>query len=193
MASEIRNPGGANRLDGGRVLAERIWYVALTEWGQENLARSECHRLDFQTFLPLVRRRQQMRDGRARQVIEVAFPGYLFVLMQEPEHWHRLKRARGVAGVLHSVGDRERPAEVAPDIMAAMLASASAQNILEDLSDPPADVAKIEVGQTVRITTGWLRGLVGTCTWSSSQRVAVLLDAMGQRITVERRHVEPDA
>jgi transcription antitermination factor NusG len=168
------------------------WYVALTEWGQEALARGECQQADIQSFLPFVRKRQQLRDGKLRHVIEVAFPGYLFVLMQEPEHWHRLKRARGIAGVLHAVGDRERPAEVRPDIMASMLASASAQGVLEALSDPPADLARIDVGQAVRITHGWLAGLVGMCTWASSQRVGVLLEAMGQRITVERRHVEPD-
>jgi transcription antitermination factor NusG len=178
------------RLECGHYSAP--WYVALTEWGQERLARGECQQAEIQTFLPLVRKRQQLRDGKVRQVIETAFPGYLFVLIQHPDHWHRMKRARGVAGVLHAVGDRERPAEVQQHIMAGLLAAASPQGILEALSDPPTDLAVIEVGQHVRITTGWLAGMVGTCTWSSAQRVAVLLEAMGQKVTVERRSVEAE-
>lgn len=182
---------GSGSLVCGRYSAP--WFVALTEWGQETLARGECQQADIQTFLPLVRKRQQMRDGKLRHNIEPAFPGYLFVLIEDAGHWHRLKRARGIAGVLHAVGDRESPAEIRPCIMAALLSCASAQGVLESLSDPPADLARVEVGQQVRITQGWLAGMVGTCTWSSAQRVAVLLEAMGQRIKVDRRNVEPTA
>jgi transcription antitermination factor NusG len=180
---------GNDRLECGRYSAP--WYVACTEWGQEALARGECLAAEIQTFLPLVRKREIMRDGKVRHRVEAAFPGYLFVMVEQDDQWHHLKRARGIAGVLHAVGDREKPAQVRPALMAAMLASASPQGILEALSAPPTDLARIAVGQPVRINHGWLAGMVGVCTWSSAQRVALLVEAIGQRVTLQRRNVEP--
>lgn len=177
-----------DRLECGRYSGP--WYVACTEWNAEALARSSCLAAGIQTFLPFVRRRQQLRDGRVRNTVEVAFPGYLFVLVAHTADWHRLKRARGIAGVLHAVGDREVPAEMPAHVMAQLLAAASQQGILEELSDPEVGLPPIEPGASVRIRTGWLAGVVGTCEWSTERRVSLLFDLVGKRLTLDRGDVE---
>lgn len=167
------------------------WYVAATESGQEDLARGECGQRGIQTFLPLVRRIRELRDGRRLRVIEKAFPGYLFVLVAERADWHQLKRCRGIGGVLHAVGDAERPARVPQQVMTELLVAGGKSGILESLSAPP-DLPRVEVGQRVVITSGLFAGQAGTCEWSAAQRVSVLLQAIGLgRVTIERRYVEP--
>lgn len=187
LTHSLRDPRPGT-LECGRYRA--AWYVAATEWSQEDLARGECLQAKVQTFLPLVRVVVPCKDGRRRRVIEKAFPGYLFVLIAEAADWHGLKRARGVDKVLHAVGDRERPAEVPQAWMARLLASASKAGILEEFSAAPDE--RIERGAQVVITSGLFAGQSGTCEWSAAQRVAVLLDAIGLgRVTLDRRYVEP--
>ena len=183
----LRDPSPGT-LECGRYQA--AWYVAATEWGQEDLARGECLQRGIQTFLPLVRVVVPCKDGRRLRKTEKAFPAYLFVLIVAPGDWHQLKRCRGLAGVLPEVGDRERPAKVPQPWMDTMLAAASKEGVLEAFSAPP-DLPADKHGERVTVTSGLFAGQSGTCEWSAAPRVAVLLDAVGLgRVTLDRRYVE---
>lgn len=188
--SALPAPGDGS-LECGRYRDAR-WYVALTEHRAEELARGECAKRGLQTFLPLIRDLVECADGRTRRVTVPAFPGYLFVLAS-PADWHGMKRCRGIAGVLHHVGDREAPAIMPTGVVEAWLARASLTGVIEDLSVPDAPRDELDPGQQVRVTAGPFSRFTGLVQRSGAERVVVLLSIFGRSGPVElhRRHIEP--
>lgn len=174
----------------GRYGARR-WHVIQTEPGQEYLASQSILELGFQRFLPLVRIAHPATDKRPRRTELVpAFRGYVFALWGAGEAWQAIRRARGVAGILHRMGDPESPAPVNPAFVGRMLAVASQQGVLEDERSVPAILPPVQSGAEVVVTLGPLAGWRGICEMSGDQRIAVLLGEVGKRVTLLRGHVE---
>lgn len=116
-------------MDCGRMV-DPVWVVACTEYQAEPLARAECLKAAFQTFFPLVRILvPQTNRPPIRQTVP-AFPGYLFVLTPFAR-WHKLRSMRGMAGVLHTVGNCEEPVVLPMDLMNGLLARAGIQGTLD--------------------------------------------------------------
>lgn len=174
----------------GRYSAPR-WHVVQTEPGAEQLASQSVLELGFQRFLPLVRVAHPATPKRPRRTEVVpAFRGYLFVLWSAGDCWQHIKRARGVAGVLHRLGDPESPAPVSRRFMEDLLAAASPVGVLEDKRSDPAILPPLEQGVEVVVTLGPLAGWRGICEVSGDQRIAILLDQVQRRVSLPRGHVE---
>jgi transcription antitermination factor NusG len=168
------------------------WHVIATEWQAETLAAVSCREAGFQTFRPLIRKRDMATPLRpARITLTDAFPGYLFVLWHASEPWGRVKSARGVAAILHATGDRERPAVVRAAVMDALLSRASLLGIIEDISAPDI-LPALAANTPVRIRRGHLTGHLALCEWSTEERVGLLFDILGvsARVIQRRDQVE---
>jgi hypothetical protein len=174
------------------------WLCVAHEWGQRELAMGTIRdlrdwtgeRVASNVYSPLIRKTIAQPGRPPIRQIMPCWRGYLAVLVN-PDAWHLLTRTRGVAHVLHAVGDRQSPAWIAHSRMDAMLEMTSKAGVVEAWSDPPK-LPAIEVGARVRITGGALAGREATVCLSSEARVAVLMDMLGReaKATVERRHVE---
>lgn len=184
----------------GRMEAPGWLVVALvSEWcGAEPPAAGELRRADVQVFAPLVRIRV-LQPGRPNGNLRLvpAFPGYLFALPPRPEDWHRIKRTRGVAGVLHMAGNPGRPAEVPPALMGRLLARASKLGVLEDVSVPdvPAGAAPPPLDQGTRcvVTAGLFEGRAGVVERCKGWTVRLVLDGVGIPAVMRRDQVEAAA
>ena len=162
---------------------ELCWFVVLTEWQQEQLARHECARLGAQVFAPLVRILVPQRNRPAIRQLQPAFPGYLFVLVA-PAAIARLRYARGVAGLLYEVGQAVTPAIVPTHLMDAMLARATIQGVLERKLDRdlPAWVVGEEPAPAdptrAKVKRQW-RALADLADMGADDRLRLLHDIVG--------------
>lgn len=174
----------------GRYSAPR-WYVVQSEPGAEYLAAQSILELGLQRFLPLVRIAHPATPKRPRRTETVpAFRGYVFALWSERERWQDIKRARGVAGILHRLGNPECPAPVSSRFMGSLLAVASPLGVLEDARSDPAILPPIECGAEVAVTMGPLAGWRGVCEMSGEQRITILLAEVHKKVELLRGHVE---
>ena len=174
----------------GRYSAPR-WHVVQAEPGAEHLAAQSILELGFQRFLPLVRLAHPATPKRQRRTETVpAFRGYVFALWAEGERWQDIKRARGVAGILHRLGNPECPAPVSSRFMAGLLAAASALGVLEDARSEPAILPPIQAGAEVQVNLGPLAGWRGVCEMSGDQRITILLADVHKKVELLRGHVE---
>lgn len=167
------------------------WHVVQTEPGAEHLASQSILELGFQRFLPLVRVAHPATPKRPRRTELVpAFRGYVFALWGAGECWQSIKRARGVAGILHRLGNPESPAPVSRRFMEGLLAVASPLGVLEDSRSDPAILPPLEPGAEVLVTIGPLAGWRGVCQMSGEQRIVILLADVQKRVEMPRGHVE---
>ena len=174
----------------GRYSAPR-WHVVQTEPGAEQLASQSILHAGFQRFLPLVRVAHPATPKRPRRTDLVpAFRGYVFTQWSVGERWQDIKRARGVAGILHQLGNPECPAPVSNRFMDGLLAVASPLGVLEDARSDPAILPPLEPGSNVVVTFGPLTGWRGVCQMSGDQRIAIMLADVHKRVELLRGHVE---
>lgn len=168
------------------------WHVVVTEHQAERLAAQSVADLGFATCLPLIRRRTSATAARAaRTIVFPAFAGYLFVAWAARAEWQRVRRSRGVSGVLTSIG-ADVPAVVPVAFMAALHSRMGADGVLEDLSVPDL-LPALPAMTWARITKGPLSGSIAFVEWSTEERVGVLLEMMGgeRRAKLRRDQVEP--
>lgn len=168
------------------------WHVIATEYQDERLAQQSVSDLGFATCLPLIRRRTEATSARAARTITFpVFSGYLMAAWSPAAEWQRIRRARGVAGILTAVGT-EMPATVPDAFMAALAARMAPDGVVEDLSVPDL-LPALPVMTQVLITRGPLAGQSGIVEWSSEERVALLLHVLGgyRRAQMRRDHVTP--
>lgn len=177
----------------GRYCAPLLrWHVIQTEPGAEALASQSILELGFQRFLPLVRRAIPASGKRPRRTETIpAFRGYLFALWGEGDCWQRIKSARGVAGILHVLGDPERPAPVSAGFMSKLLAVASPLGVLEDQRSDPDILPPLDTGREVVVTQGPFAGQRGICEMSGAERISILLAETQHRVKMRRDHVAP--
>jgi transcription antitermination factor NusG len=174
----------------GRYSAPQ-WHVVQTEPGAEYLASQSILELGFQRFLPLVRVAHPATPKRPRRTeLLPAFRGYVFALWSADERWQNIKRARGVAGILHQLGNPERPAPVSKRFMEGLLAVASPLGVLEDARSDLDILPPLKPGTEVVVTLGPLAGWRGICEMSGEQRIAILLADVQKRVKLPRGHVE---
>ena len=174
----------------GRYSAPR-WHVIQTEPGAEQLASQSILEAGFQRFLPLVRVVHPATTKRPRRTDLVpAFRGYVFTQWSVGERWQDIKRARGVAGILHQLGNPECPARVSNRFMERLLAVASPLGVLEDERSEPDTLPPIKAGTDVVVTLGPLAGWRGVCQMSGDQRIAIMLADVHKRVELPRGHVE---
>lgn len=178
---------GMNMLRGG----EAAWHIVAVDHPYEQAAAAGMRALpDFQALVPLVRVLIPQSNRPAIRKLMVAFPGYVLALWAPGAPWHKLREIDHVAGVLHQVGERERPAEVDPVFMFRLLAALSPQGVLEDDRSVPDRERVVAKGEQVRVHALG-QELAGVCDAAGDRRVSVLLGQI--RLTVPRHRVEPAA
>lgn len=168
------------------------WHVVATEWQAEDLAAAEVRSKGFQVFRPKVRLRQpgtRLRPGRV--VLQDAFPGYLLVRWADGELWGAVKAAKGVASILHAVGNREDAACIPAEFMEWLFDQCGDSGILRDEAGPDR-LPPIPANTWIRIARGPMAGSIALCEWSSEERVALLFEIMGgqRRTQIRRDHVK---
>ena len=153
----------------------KAWYCAYTQPRMEFWARSNLWERGFEVYLP-VHRRRRSHARRVDWVSAPLFPRYLFVEVD-----FDAGERRGVAsapGVAHLVAFGERPATVAPEIVAEIRAREDASGHI--------DVRKAWTpGEAVTVRHGALCEQAGLFqAIDDGQRVVVLLNLLGRQVRV---------
>lgn len=201
------NSGGARPNSGPKRIvylvrpdAER-WYCLRSDWAGEETAALEIGIAGFEVFAPTIwtPARAARRDGRsirpARPAqVESMFHRYLFARFRRTNA--NLQEIRALPGVDCILGTAPDAPIAMPDDAIEIIRKVCSANGCQY----PADVnlqalhapLPIAVGAATRMLGGPMADLAGICQWSSSQRVAILLQILGRdvRVTVPRAAVE---
>jgi len=153
------------------------WFCLRAQPKHEAIAAAHLRKMaEIEVFLPRIRFRRATRQGSV-WVTEALFPGYLFARFDWQSSLRRVQAARGVSNVVH-FGDRW------PTVEATLIEELRVAVGSAELCVVPAELAP---GDEVTITTGAFRGLqaVVTSVMPSRERVAVLMDFLGQQTTIQ--------
>jgi transcriptional antiterminator RfaH len=156
------------------------WYAVYTKNGAETLAEGHLQRQGFSTYLP--RYRKERRHARRITLVKAPlFPRYLFVALDlDRDRWNAVN---GTHGVRYLVAMGDRPSAVPDGVVEAIRARETDEKLIALPPQPP-----FESGEVVRVTGGPLLDQAGIfqCV-DDRQRVVVLLDILGRRLTVPLR------
>ena len=165
-AAEIHPPGAAP-----------AWFCLLTQPKHEHIAAAHLKDdPEIEIYLPRIRFKRATRRGPV-WFTEALFPNYLFARFDLAACVRRVSAARGVRGVVH-FGDRW---PVVPEAVIEELRATLGADQVHVVGD------ELRPGESVRIAGGAFHGLqaVVTRVMPSRERVAVLLEFLGQQTTVE--------
>jgi transcriptional antiterminator RfaH len=153
------------------------WFCVKSQPKHEHIAAAHLQReVALEVFLPRIRFKRSSRAG-SFWVTEALFPGYLFARFDLRESLRWVQSCAGVRGVVH-FGTRW------PAIPEDAIREMQAQ-----LGEEPVRVLNpdFQPGDRVRITGGAFHGLEALVSkiLSGRERVAILLEFLGQQTTVE--------
>lgn len=157
--------------------AVKKWYAVHTQVKSENKAEFNLIRQGYEVYCPQVKKYR--RHARKTDVITVPlFPGYIFALLDiDKQAWRSIN---GTYGVCYLVGTGDRPSPVPEGLVEAIAARQAADGGVE----LPHSV--FQAGDKVVIDGGPFKGLVGEfMRLKDSERVLVLLDIMGRKVSTE--------
>lgn len=161
------------------------WYLVYCKPRQEDVAKLNLERQDFETYLPKIHQRRR-RLGRRVFVVEPMFPRYLFIhLDTHHDNWGPIRSTLGVTSLVRF---GQHPTPVPGDLIGTLREREDQQGI-QVL--PPKDFKR---GDSLRIADGAMTGFEGIFVARSGRdRVVVLLEIMGKqaRVQVPRDVIEP--
>lgn len=151
-----------------------FWAVAQTVTNRESFVAERIEESGFEIFMPKTR----MRINGDMRVIAL-FPGYLFVRIID--RWRAAAKTMGVLGLIMS---GESPA-CCPDEEIEKIKMQMRGGLVRLPKPEPAKCA-FEIGQTVRIISGSLRGFEAIYDgMGAHERECVLLEILGRMTRVE--------
>ena len=153
------------------------WFCINTQPKHEHILAAHLRiMVGVEVFLPRVRFKRAVRE-RATWVTEALFPGYLFAHFNWETSMRRVQYTAGTRSIVHFGNSFPTISEKIIDELRQILGTKELHTIPEDLSP----------GDMVRISEGTLRGLSAVVSriLPSQQRVAVLMELLGQQTTVE--------
>jgi len=165
---------------------EKKWYVIHTYSGYENKVKTtlelkvQAMGLEdtiSQILIPMEDEIDE-KDGVQKVVKRKLFPGYVLVEMEVNDNsWYVVRNTPGVTGF---VGSATKPVPLSDSEVAYILKSQG----LDKKASAPVDV---EVGETVRITSGAFENILGTITEMNSEKgtVKLLIEAFNRETSVE--------
>jgi transcriptional antiterminator RfaH len=162
------------RPDSGCRLA---WFCLRSQSKHEHIAAAHLSKeAGIEVYLPRIRFKRATRRGPA-WFVEALFPSYLFARFDLTTDLRKVCHARGVQGVVHFGEHWPIVPDAAIEELRATVGPEEVHVIREDLHP----------GETVQIAGGSFHGLraVVTRVMPSRERVAVLLEFLGQQTTVE--------
>ena len=155
------------------ICAEAKWYVLKTKARQEKRAMDNLQRQNVECYCPEAWVEKIFR-GKKSQIIEVLFPGYLFVNFEHPaSSIHSVNSTRGVQSFVSFGG---APARV-PLALIEQLKGKTKQTKNSLISDLPRK------GDKLRVIDGPFNGIsVVFCQPNGEARAEVLLKIMNQQV-----------
>jgi transcription antitermination factor NusG len=174
------------------MMAE-AWFVVETKFRREPQAEDDIRALGFECFMPIEVRRRQDRTRNKRPIIEYTvpmFPRYVFPRfdISQPCGWQRIARLHTVKGWLKPAAT-SLPSPVRQDFIDRVKAEQIAVRAALT-NDHAITLEPLPAGTRVIIQEGPFATLGGIVSMSTSQRVRLLLDAVGfSDLHIARRSV----
>jgi transcriptional antiterminator RfaH len=153
------------------------WYCIQTHQKKEFLAASQIINQGFTVFLPTFVS-ETVRRGEKQARIQPLFSSYLFVEFDpDQDIWFPLMHTIGVKKLFSTGITKDKnfgyikPTAVPTDFIT---------SLQQQVSAPPAQpaVAMIVPGARLRVTSGIFENKTGICSWSTTKRVALLMEVM---------------
>ncbi len=164
------------------------WYAVHSLPRKEASAQMQLHNQQFRTFLPRIRKTRR-HARKLDTVLAPFFPRYLFVILDlERDRW---RSVNGTIGVSRLVMQNDRPQALPSGIVENLVACVNEDGLLSFDKE-----GRLKVGQKVELLGGPFVSQLGIVErLDSRERVALLLDLMGQkvRVNVSSRDVMPAA
>lgn len=159
-----------------RAPGETLWYAVHTQPRLEMKALAHLRRQNYQTYLPLLRRKIR-HARRVEQVLRPFFPRYLFVALNlEQQGWRSIRSTIGVSDIVRF---GEQPTPLPPGVIDTLKSYEDAGGAIE------APRKMINKGDKVSVLEGPFSRLLGLCeAVTDSERVMVLLDLLGRKVRV---------
>jgi transcriptional antiterminator RfaH len=175
----IHSAASGSMLGGGesQVPMADGWFCLRAQPKHEHIAAAHLKKMaDVEVFLPRIRFQRPTRQGLV-WVTEALFPNYLFARFDWKHSLRQVQAARGVSGVVH-FGERW------PQIEAGVIAELQAACGADELHFIANELCP---GDAVLIADGAMRGLLAVVSRAmpAQQRVAVLMEFLGQQTTIE--------
>ena len=153
------------------------WFCVRSQPKHEHIAAAHLQReAALEVYLPRIRFKRATRSG-AYWVTEAMFPGYLFARFDLRESLRWVQSCAGVSGVVHFGQRWPTMPEAAIQELRATLGEQTVHEVHADF----------QPGDRVLITGGTFHGLEALVSklLSGRERVAILLEFLGQQTTVE--------
>lgn len=151
------------------------WFCLRTQSKREHIAAAILSKIEsVEVFCPRISQIKKTRVGKKR-FVEAMFPGYIFAKFALVDNYRRVIHTQGVCGIVGHGNRRALPERLIDELRASV-----PEGIIE-APDP-----SIEPGAKIEFVSGSLQGLNGKvlAQLSSSNRVQVLLEFLGNEITV---------
>lgn len=169
--------------------AKKQWYVIHTYSGYENKVKTtleqKVHAMGLEEDISLIvvplADEIEEKDGVKKVVKRKIYPGYVFVEMKvtkdmsspskpwevPSESWYIVRNTPGVTGFL---GTATKPVPLSDSEAAAMLKSQGLDQDAQEETAEPVQILDVEVGETVRITSGPMENRFGVITEIDHER-----------------------
>lgn len=155
------------------------WFAVQVQPRREKLASMHLERQDYRVFAPRIKRFAR-RSGRAVEVTEALFPGYVFVALDR--NWDSWRSINGTIGVSRLVMFGDEPATLPPDFVETLFDSADTQGVVAFDTD-------LKAGDPVRIIGGAFDNITGTLLSADrNARVMILVHLLSgpRRMSIDR-------
>lgn len=156
------------------------WFAVYTKPRCEESVAFRLRDAGLNAISPRVKSRR-FRGSRLVEDVEPLYPCYMFAEFEIEKYWHMITYTRGVRYIV----GKENPIAVHEGIINAIV-----ENTVEGVVVPlPPDLSP---GDRVRIKDGFLKNFYGMFKkeLNGSQRVNILLEALGCKVEVDKCRVE---
>ena len=154
------------------------WYVIYTKANNELLAIKKLKKENYNVYCPMYL--SVVKHARKiRKILKPFFPGYLFIRLDiEKDSWISINYMIGVKKLLD---DGKFPIALDQGIIDEILSLQNNQGFIDNV-----ELDLFKINQEVIVNDGPFQGLKGTFKGlSAGQRVEVLLNMLGRKLTVK--------
>ena len=167
---------------------EKRWYVLHTYAGYENRVKSNlesrAQSMGMQDYIFRVvvaeETVREVKDGKAKEVVENTFPGYVLVeMIMTDQAWYIARNTPGVTGFLGSHGGGSKPTPLLPEEVERIINRMGADITVSDID--------VKEGDTVKVIAGPFADLTGKVTEvdHEKQKLKVNVEMFGRETSAE--------
>ena len=167
---------------------EKRWYVLHTYAGYENRVKSNlesrAQSMGMQDYIFRVvvaeETVREVKDGKAKEVVENTFPGYVLVeMVMTDQAWYIARNTPGVTGFLGSHGGGSKPTPLLPEEVERIMKRMGADITVSDID--------VKEGDTVKVIAGPFADLTGKVTEvdHEKQKLKVNVEMFGRETSAE--------